>query len=257
MHLEKNGINHRIDHRSYADQGIDKKPTIHLGRAAKRMIERGHSPKGFRMTDRGKTRSQHNDEVRKTNAERARARIDHAQAKEAAYKAARQRFARSIDMAFARTYKLPSEARRAFDKLAAAKGIEHAVDVLQNMPRTYHFRTHGGDKAREGTLAREAMRERWHQLVDVARDSGEMKTMLIEIQIELTRAQKEALLKREGVYHAADLTFSTKVSHDLLDDSIKDAYRTIGAHKSRQFELERQRERDREYIEKGFEHERD
>lgn len=31
-HLEKSGLNLRVDHRSYADQGIDLVPTIHVGR---------------------------------------------------------------------------------------------------------------------------------------------------------------------------------------------------------------------------------
>jgi len=40
-HLEKNNINEKIDHRSLAAQGVDKKPTIHLGYVAHAMEQRG------------------------------------------------------------------------------------------------------------------------------------------------------------------------------------------------------------------------
>jgi hypothetical protein len=39
--LEKHGFAERIDHRSYAEQGVEKIPTIHLGVAATRMERRG------------------------------------------------------------------------------------------------------------------------------------------------------------------------------------------------------------------------
>lgn len=39
--LERNGIEDRIDCRSYADQGIDKIPTVHEGRAAREMEAKG------------------------------------------------------------------------------------------------------------------------------------------------------------------------------------------------------------------------
>ena len=45
--LERAGVTQRIDHRSYAERGIDRMPTIHLGPATARMEERGE------LTDRG------------------------------------------------------------------------------------------------------------------------------------------------------------------------------------------------------------
>ncbi len=39
--LKEAGLNERIDHRSYAEQGIDLEPTIHEGRAAREMEKRG------------------------------------------------------------------------------------------------------------------------------------------------------------------------------------------------------------------------
>jgi len=46
-HLESGGHSARVDHRSYARQGIEKKPTVHLGAAASQMEKRGIA------TDRG------------------------------------------------------------------------------------------------------------------------------------------------------------------------------------------------------------
>lgn len=40
-HLERAGLDIRIDHRSYAEQGIDKVPTIHLGQAAHALEQKG------------------------------------------------------------------------------------------------------------------------------------------------------------------------------------------------------------------------
>lgn len=40
-HLKKNNIEQTIDHRSFERQGIDKKPTIHLGYVANEMEKRG------------------------------------------------------------------------------------------------------------------------------------------------------------------------------------------------------------------------
>ena len=40
-HLEKNGIDEKIDHRSLAEQGSNKKPTIHLGHIAHAIEKRG------------------------------------------------------------------------------------------------------------------------------------------------------------------------------------------------------------------------
>ena len=40
-HLEINNLNEKIDHRSLAAQGVDKKPTIHLGYVAHAMEQRG------------------------------------------------------------------------------------------------------------------------------------------------------------------------------------------------------------------------
>ena len=40
-HLKKNKIEQTIDHRSFERQGIDKKPTIHLGHVANEMEKRG------------------------------------------------------------------------------------------------------------------------------------------------------------------------------------------------------------------------
>ena len=39
--LEKAGFDIRVDHRSYADKGIEREPTTHLGRAASQMERRG------------------------------------------------------------------------------------------------------------------------------------------------------------------------------------------------------------------------
>lgn len=39
--LKKNGIEERVDHRSYEDQGIDQIPTVHLGKTATALERRG------------------------------------------------------------------------------------------------------------------------------------------------------------------------------------------------------------------------
>jgi ATP-dependent exoDNAse (exonuclease V) alpha subunit len=45
--LEKAGFDIRVDHRSYAERGIEREPTTHLGRAASQMERRGeHSDRG-------------------------------------------------------------------------------------------------------------------------------------------------------------------------------------------------------------------
>jgi len=48
-HLKRAGIDARIDHRSYRDQGVELEPTIHLGRAADQMRARGEYPERFRQ----------------------------------------------------------------------------------------------------------------------------------------------------------------------------------------------------------------
>lgn len=39
--LEREGLSERIDHRSYKEQGIDKIPTVHLGKTASEMMKKG------------------------------------------------------------------------------------------------------------------------------------------------------------------------------------------------------------------------
>ena len=56
MALERAGFDERIDHRSYAERGIDKVPTIHEGYAARQMGDLS-------------ARVQHNQEVQKRNQE--------------------------------------------------------------------------------------------------------------------------------------------------------------------------------------------
>jgi Ti-type conjugative transfer relaxase TraA len=59
-HLLRAGIDARIDHRSYRDQGVELEPTIHLGPAAKEMRARGEHPDRFRQLQ----------EVRERNAQK-------------------------------------------------------------------------------------------------------------------------------------------------------------------------------------------
>lgn len=58
--LKKKGINERVDHRSYAEQGIAKEPTIHEGHTAREIEKRGA------ISDRMEI----NREVKKVNEER-------------------------------------------------------------------------------------------------------------------------------------------------------------------------------------------
>ena len=58
--LERAGYNSRVDHRSYADQGLDREPTQHLGKWAHRMEKAG---KASRIGDQ-------NRQVQARNAER-------------------------------------------------------------------------------------------------------------------------------------------------------------------------------------------
>src|SRR5215469_13387026 len=48
QHLLRAGLDIRIDHRSYRDQGIELEPTSHLGRAVDEMRARGERPERFR-----------------------------------------------------------------------------------------------------------------------------------------------------------------------------------------------------------------
>ena len=59
--FERKGLEERIDHRSYKEQGIDREPMIHLGYEAAALEKKGIK------TERGN----HNREVQKRNAERA------------------------------------------------------------------------------------------------------------------------------------------------------------------------------------------
>jgi hypothetical protein len=65
--FERLGLDERIDHRSYKDQGIDREPMVHLGYEAA-ALER----KGIR-TDRG----DHNREIQRRNLERAAIKTEH------------------------------------------------------------------------------------------------------------------------------------------------------------------------------------
>lgn len=70
--LERAGVTQRIDHRSYAERGIDRMPTIHLGPATARMEDRGE------LTDRG----DHNRTAALYNRQRERDERDHQQQRE-------------------------------------------------------------------------------------------------------------------------------------------------------------------------------
>jgi len=60
--FEEKGLDLRIDHRSYKEQGIDREPTIHLGHKATALEKKGiHTERGDR-----------NREIQKRNAERAK-----------------------------------------------------------------------------------------------------------------------------------------------------------------------------------------
>jgi Ti-type conjugative transfer relaxase TraA len=59
-HLLRAGLDIRIDHRSYRDQGIELEPTSHLGRAVDEMRARGEQPERFRQLE----------EVRERNAQK-------------------------------------------------------------------------------------------------------------------------------------------------------------------------------------------
>ena len=59
-HLLRAGIDVRIDHRSYRDQGVEVEPTSHLGKAVDDMRARGEYPERFRQLE----------EVRERNAQR-------------------------------------------------------------------------------------------------------------------------------------------------------------------------------------------
>jgi Ti-type conjugative transfer relaxase TraA len=59
-HLLRAGIDVRIDHRSYRDQGVEVEPTSHLGKAVDDMRARGEYPERFRQLE----------EVRDRNAQR-------------------------------------------------------------------------------------------------------------------------------------------------------------------------------------------
>jgi ATP-dependent exoDNAse (exonuclease V) alpha subunit len=58
------GLDVRVDHRSYKDQGIDLEPTSHLGRAVDEMRARGEQPERFRELE----------DVRERNPKRIEAR---------------------------------------------------------------------------------------------------------------------------------------------------------------------------------------
>jgi Ti-type conjugative transfer relaxase TraA len=51
QHLLRAGLDIRIDHRSYRDQGIELEPTSHLGRAVDEMLARGEQPERFRQLE--------------------------------------------------------------------------------------------------------------------------------------------------------------------------------------------------------------
>jgi Ti-type conjugative transfer relaxase TraA len=60
QHLLRAGVDARIDHRSYREQGVELEPTSHLGRAVDEMRARGEQPERFRQLE----------EVRERNAKR-------------------------------------------------------------------------------------------------------------------------------------------------------------------------------------------
>ena len=81
--LEKHGNNSRIDRRSLEDQGIDRKPQIHIGAQAKAIEENVARPESKSITDGrgrvidypvidgGKTRAEYNAEIIDFNLEKA------------------------------------------------------------------------------------------------------------------------------------------------------------------------------------------
>jgi ATP-dependent exoDNAse (exonuclease V) alpha subunit len=56
-HLLRAGLDVRIDHRSYRDQGIELEPTSHLGRAVDEMRARGEEPRRFRELEEVRERN--------------------------------------------------------------------------------------------------------------------------------------------------------------------------------------------------------
>lgn len=58
--MEREGLNERIDHRSYKEQGIDKLPTIHLGKTSNEMQKKGKE----------NPRVELNEQIKKLNNER-------------------------------------------------------------------------------------------------------------------------------------------------------------------------------------------
>lgn len=78
LHLERAGIEERIDRRSLKEQGIEREPQIHEGVKSKALQEKGEKPlsrtreKGgrkvkYRKIDRGKTRGERNEQIKEIN----------------------------------------------------------------------------------------------------------------------------------------------------------------------------------------------
>jgi Ti-type conjugative transfer relaxase TraA len=57
QHLLRSGLDIRIDHRSYKDQGVRLEPTSHLGRAVDEMRARGEQPERFRQLEQVRERN--------------------------------------------------------------------------------------------------------------------------------------------------------------------------------------------------------
>src|SRR5215472_1169900 len=57
QHLLRSGLDIRIDHRSYREQGIELEPTSHLGRAVDEMRARGEQPERFRQLEEVRERN--------------------------------------------------------------------------------------------------------------------------------------------------------------------------------------------------------
>jgi ATP-dependent exoDNAse (exonuclease V) alpha subunit len=56
-HLLRSGLDIRIDHRSYKDQGVGLEPTSHLGRPVDEMRARGEQPERFGQLERVRERN--------------------------------------------------------------------------------------------------------------------------------------------------------------------------------------------------------
>jgi Ti-type conjugative transfer relaxase TraA len=192
-HLEAAGLEARIDHRSYKDQGSDREATIHLGVAAAGMENRGEE------SERGDT----NREIEARNAERERLKAE-----------AEAIGAEIIDLAEER-------ARRQAEKEITASARTHdparVLDAITERRSTVPRGDLNFALTKEITDAKERS-----AFMDEVLSHGETVALRDEADGPVTRYTTQGVLRAEGEITDAGRNLVADQSHGIRTDRLAD-----------------------------------